>query len=161
MKEIQAATKKLVEEGLAEMKLLTKAVEIAAVAHEGQFDRAGKPYILHPFTVALMQQKETEAIVGLLHDVVEDSRFTLEDLKEAGFPETVLEPVRLLTRQKGMGYSEYIEHLCKSKNKIALKVKLADLLHNSDLSRLPAVSDEDTERQKKYLQAIQHILEEI
>ena len=134
---------------------LTKALGIAVSAHEGQTDKAGKPYILHPLEVAAKQKTYEGVIVALLHDVVEDSEYTIEDLKKEGFPENVIEAVQLLTHEKGVPYADYIKAIYR--NKIAKSVKIADLTHNSDLSRLPVVTEKDIERNGKYERALSYL----
>lgn len=136
--------------------MIQKALEIAILAHEGQRDKAGKPYLLHPIIVATEMLTDDEIIVALLHDVIEDSDYTIEDLEGAGFSAPVIEAVQLLTHKQGVSYDEYIEGI--SKNKLATKVKMADLTHNADLSRLPAVTEQDLNRQKKYKKAFDFLL---
>lgn len=110
-----------------------KSYEVQYEAHHGQTDRSGTPYIFHPFHVAEQMDDELSVCTALLHDVIEDTEITFEDL--AGeFPEEVVEALRCLTRDKNMNYFDYIRKL--RKNPIAKKVKQADLLHNSDVTRL-------------------------
>ena len=113
--------------------LTKKAMKVAYEAHHGQTDRSGVPYIFHPFYVAEQMDDEISVCAALLHDVVEDTEITFEDL-EKDFPEEVVEALRFLTRDKSMNYFDYIRNL--RKNPIAKKVKQADLLHNSDVTRL-------------------------
>ena len=113
--------------------LTKKAMKVAYEAHHGQTDRSGTPYIFHPFYVAEQMDDEISVCAALLHDVVEDTEITFEDL-EKNFPEEVVEALRFLTRDKSMNYFDYIRNL--RKNPIAKKVKQADLLHNSDVTRL-------------------------
>lgn len=136
------------------MNNIEKALELALRAHEGQVDKAGKPYILHPMTVASMQDTEDCIITALLHDVVEDSEekgFTIEYIAYHGFSLKVIEALMLLTHDKEVDYFEYIQAI--KQNEIAKKVKLADLTHNSDISRLKEVTDEDIHRIRKYAKA--------
>ena len=109
-------------------------------AHQGQTDKSGLPYVFHPMHVAEQMQDEITTIVALLHDVVEDTTYTLEDLRERGFPEEVVEVVYLLTKQKGLPEQEYYERI--KKNPVAKTVKLADLRHNSDFTRLNIINDD-------------------
>lgn len=112
--------------------LTNKAIKLAYQAHDGQLDKAGMPYILHPIHLAEQMDDEISTCVAILHDVVEDTDVTFEDL-ENEFPESVLVPLRYLTHQKGVPYMEYVERILE--NDIALKVKLADIDHNMDQSR--------------------------
>jgi (p)ppGpp synthase/HD superfamily hydrolase len=129
-----------------------KAMKIAYMAHEGQTDKSGIPYIFHSYHVAEQMDTEETVITALLHDVVEDTPLTLSYLEEEGFSKAVLEALALLTHDRSVPYMDYIRAL--SHNDIALKVKLADLKHNSDISRLDQPDEKDRERQKKYRQAL-------
>ena len=113
--------------------LTKKAMKVAYEAHHGQTDRSGTPYIFHPFHVAEQMDDELSVCTALLHDVIEDTEITFEDLT-GEFPEEVVEALRCLTRDKNKNYFDYIRNL--RKNPIAKKVKQADLLHNSDVTRL-------------------------
>ena len=128
------------------------ANEIAKRAHKGQVDKAGAPYILHPETVASFVTKDDEKIVAYLHDVIEDTPCQLRDLENAGFSSEIIKAVDLLTRKTGQSYKQYLK-LVKT-NELARVVKLADLKHNSDLSRLTHVTENDIKRLKKYQDAI-------
>lgn len=128
------------------------AQEIAKRAHKGQVDKAGAPYILHPETVASFVTKDDEKIVAYLHDVIEDTPCQLRDLENAGFSSEIIKAVDLLTRKTGQSYKQYLK-LVKT-NELARVVKLADLKHNSDLSRLTYVTENDIKRLKKYQDAI-------
>lgn len=128
------------------------AHEIAKRAHKGQIDKAGAPYILHPETVASFVTKDDEKIVAYLHDVIEDTPCQLRDLENAGFSSEIIKAVDLLTRKTGQSYRQYLK-LVKT-NELARVVKLADLKHNSDLSRLTHVTENDIKRLKKYQDAI-------
>lgn len=132
---------------------LTKiAMRIAFDAHKNQTDKSGVPYIYHPIHLAEQMEDETSTIVALLHDVVEDSSTTFNDLVELGFPDEVINALKLLTHNKNIKYMDYIQLI--SENEIAKKVKLADLRHNSDLTRLEKVNKKDTQRVFKYKEAI-------
>ena len=130
--------------------LLKKADDFAAKAHSGQKDLAGSPYIDHPRTVAACVSGEKAKIVALLHDVVEDTGVSINDIR-VEFGDNIAEAVRVLTRPDGVSYMDYIRGI--KKNELAREVKLADLKHNMDLSRLPNVSDRDIKRVKKYKKA--------
>ena len=128
-----------------------KALILAYNAHYGQEDKFGIPYIFHPVHLAESMDSETECIVALLHDVVEDTNITMEEL-EHEFSSEVIDALRLLTHDKSVPYEEYILNL--KDNPIARKVKLADLKHNSDITRLSHITQKDIERNKKYENAI-------
>ena len=130
------------------MDLLNKAIEIAATAHSGQVDKAGEPYILHPLRVMLSGSTETERICAVLHDVIEDSDMTIQQLSQLGFPAEILTIIPLLTKQQGETYEDFISRLLP--NQVACQVKLADLSDNMDLSRIPEPSEQDFERLQKY-----------
>lgn len=136
--------------------LIRKAMRICYAAHEGQVDKSGVPYVFHPLHLAEQMETEEEICTALLHDVVEDTKWTLAELEAEGFPASVLDAVRLLTREKDVSYMAYIERL--SGNRIARKVKLADLEHNSDLTRLLEVTERDLRRQEKYFLAKEFLL---
>jgi (p)ppGpp synthase/HD superfamily hydrolase len=131
--------------------LTKKAMMIAYNAHQGQLDVAGSPYIFHPFHLAEQMQTEEQTATALLHDVVEDTGVTFDQLRTQGIPETVLEAVRLLTHAEGVEYMDYVAAL--KHNPIAKTVKLADLAHNSDLTRLDSVNEQDMQRIEKYRKA--------
>jgi guanosine-3',5'-bis(diphosphate) 3'-pyrophosphohydrolase len=130
------------------MATLEKAIEIAARAHTGQVDKAGQPYILHPIQVMLRVQGEDARIAAVLHDVVEDSEVTIDDLRVEGFSSVVLEAVAALTKQKGETRIEAAFRA--SENEIARIVKLADNAENMDLSRIPNPTEKDHRRMKEY-----------
>ena len=139
----------------SEQSMFELALSIAKKAHEGQYDKAGVVYINHPLFVASLVDTQEEKAVALLHDVLEDSPYTAEELILAGLPETVVTAVQVLTKKKGQDYQQYLE-LVKS-NPIARCVKLADLKHNSDLSRLATITEKDLERFEKYKKAIDYL----
>ena len=132
--------------------MTNKAMKLAYEAHQGQYDKSGLPYVFHPFHLAEQMDTEESVTVALLHDVAEDTDYTLADLREMGFSGDVMEALSLLTHDPSVPYMEYVEHL--KNNPIARSVKLADLTHNSDLSRLPVVTEKDLERVEKYRKAI-------
>ena len=129
-----------------------KAYEIAKKAHLGQIDKAGEDYIKHPEKVASFVNSDEEKAVAYLHDVIEDTELTLEDLREYGFSEEVLKAVDVITKKKGQDYQTYLNSV--KENKLARVVKLADLRHNSDLTRLIDITEKDRERKEKYQKAI-------
>ena len=113
--------------------MTNKAMVVAYNAHHGQVDKCGIPYIFHPIHLAEQMDDEISCTVALLHDVVEDTEITIKDLAKL-FPVEVIDAVNLLTRNKETSYYEYIEAL--KSNKVAVKVKLADLDHNLDITRM-------------------------
>ena len=139
----------------AEQSMVDLALSIARQAHEGQLDKAGVDYIEHPIYVASQVDTEEEKAVALLHDVIEDSSVTAEELLNAGLPETVVTAIQILSKKKGQDYQTYLENV--KSNPLARVIKLADLKHNSDLSRLSSVTDKDLERFEKYKKAIDYL----
>ena len=137
--------------------MLEKAGKIAEKAHEGQMDKGGHPYILHPLRVMKSCKTEMEKITALLHDVLEDSDHTLEDLRREGVAEEILEALVCLTPLEGEDYMAYIERICQ--NPLAARVKYADLQDNMDISRIPQPTEKDFARLEKYKKAKVHIEE--
>lgn len=133
--------------------LTKKAMKLCFAAHKEQVDKSGLPYVFHPFHRADQMTDELTTAVALLHDVVEDTAYTFADLREMGFPDTVLEALNLLTHDDGAPYLEYVGRL--KGNPIARAVKLADLRHNSDLTRLDYVDERALARVEKYRKAIE------
>ena len=133
-----------------------KAMIIAYKAHNGQFDKSGVPYIFHPIHLAEQMNTEEECIVALIHDVVEDTDMTFEEL-EKEFSKTVIDALKLLTHDKSVEYLEYVKKI--RNNPIARNVKLADLNHNSDKTRLLSITEKDIERYNKYQKAIKILSE--
>lgn len=131
-------------------KLTREAMKIAYDAHKGQVDIVGVPYIYHPIHLAEQMNTETDCIVALLHDVVEDTDITLEQLAQE-FSNEVIEALRLLTHDKTIDYMEYIKEI--KNNPIARRVKIEDLKHNMDESRLDEITPKDRERKEKYKKA--------
>ena len=129
-----------------------KAYEIAKKAHLGQIDKAGEDYIKHPEKVASFVKTDEEKAVAYLHDVIEDTELTLENLYEYDFSKEVIEAVDIITKKRGEDYQSYLNSV--KKNKLARAVKLADLRHNSDLTRLAKVTEKDIKRKEKYQKAI-------
>jgi (p)ppGpp synthase/HD superfamily hydrolase len=134
------------------MSTLEQAISIAALAHEGQRDKAGAPYVLHPIRVMLRLSSPEERIVGVLHDVVEDTRITRDDLRATGFSEAVLEALDSVTERDGENYADFVVRAAS--NPIGRAVKLADLEDNCDLARIAAPTERDLERIEKYRRAI-------
>lgn len=139
------------------MNLVEKALQIALDAHSGQVDRAGMPYIMHPIAVAVRQKSTDAFAVAVLHDVMEDSEYTADDLRKHGIPEHIIEALILLTHAEGEPYMDYVKKI--KSNELAKVVKLADLEHNSILSRLPNITEADIARQHKYAEAIRVLKE--
>ena len=137
--------------------LTKKAALTAYHAHLGQFDKGGMPYIFHPYHLAETMPDEITAAVALLHDVVEDTGITFEKLCQEGFPEEVLIPLKLLTRQPNEDYFEYIDRI--KDNTAARHVKIADLRHNSDMSRLDSSDEKAVRRLEKYKKALKILTE--
>lgn len=137
--------------------MLNKAIEIATRAHAGQVDKAGAPYILHPLRVMISRENELERICAVLHDVVEDSDITFDDLRKEDFSEEVIAVLDCLTKRSDESYEEFIDRILK--NETACRVKLADLCDNMDLSRIENPTEEDKERNRKYNKASGQILE--
>ena len=130
-----------------------KAMKLCYEAHKNQVDKSGMPYVFHPFHVAEQMTDEATTIVALLHDVVEDTDYTLEDLAAEGFGKDILEAVALMTHEDDVPYLDYVAKL--KDNPIARAVKLADLAHNSDLSRIGEIDDKTRERLEKYKKAME------
>lgn len=133
------------------MSLIDTALTLALKAHAGQRDKAGAAYIKHPLRVMNQLQDEREQATALLHDVLEDSSLTSDDLRQAGIPDEVIQAVELLTRDFGESYEQYLERV--RANPIARAVKLADLNDNLRLERLGIVTNADLDRLNKYLRA--------
>ena len=134
------------------MSTLERAIQIATEAHKGQLDKAGRDYIGHPLRVMEMGKTEDEKIVGVLHDVIEDTGWTFEMLEAEGFSREVIEALKCVTKlSENENYDEFIERV--KKNPLAVAVKINDLTDNMDIRRLPYLSDKDVKRLKKYLKA--------
>ncbi len=135
--------------------VLEKALEIALQAHRGQQDRYGEPYILHPLRVMARVHTEEQKIVALLHDVIEDSAWTIEQLEQEGFVVEILEAVQALTKQPGEDYMNYIRRTAVTN--LSLTVKMADLKDNMDLTRCKQLKPADLKRMEKYMKARQYL----
>lgn len=132
--------------------LTKKAMRLCFEAHEGQVDKAGIPYANHPLHVAEQVDGEHATCAALLHDVLEDTAYGADDLRAMGFPEEVVGALELLTHPAGVPYLDYVRAL--KGNDIARQVKIADLRHNSDPSRLDEVTDADRARAAKYAEVL-------
>jgi len=128
------------------------ALKLCFEAHKEQKDKSGMPYVFHPFHLAEQMTTEETAVVALLHDLVEDTPYTIEDLVNMGFDKTITDAIALMTHADGVDYMEYVRAI--KENPIAKAVKLADLKHNSDLTRLDVVDEKALQRREKYLRAI-------
>ena len=135
-------------------KLTRLASKIAYKAHEGQTDKSGVPYIFHPIHIAEQMDSEESCVVALLHDVIEDSDITLEILSKY-FNDDIIAALRVLTKKENDDYVMYIKRV--KTNKLATKVKIKDLEHNRDLTRLDEVTDKDRKRSLKYWEAIRYL----
>ena len=133
------------------------ALKLCFEAHKEQVDKSGVPYVFHPFHLAEQMKEEETTIVALLHDLVEDTEYTIENLVEMGFDQAVTDAITLMTHADGADYMDYVRRI--KDNPIARAVKLADLKHNSDLTRLDEVDEKALKRREKYLKAIE-LLEE-
>jgi len=131
------------------------AMRIAYDAHQGQLDRAGLPFIFHPFHLAGQMGDEVSSAAALLHDVLEKTPLTRDSLRSQGISDEVLDIVALLTHDPAVPYMDYVQQIKDSANPRAIAVKLADLRHNSDASRYDALDDQDRARMQKYAVAIQ------
>lgn len=139
--------------------MLSKAIELAVRAHDGFNDKCGQPYILHPLRVMLSLNDELSRICAVLHDVVEDTEFTFDDLREEGFSEEVIEIVDCLTKKSGEKYEDYINRILA--NEVAMHIKLADLNDNMDPNRISCYDREYEARFEKYKIAKRKILDHL
>jgi len=135
--------------------MLEKAFKISYMAHKGQMDKGGAPYYLHPIFVALNMETEDQKIVALLHDVVEDTEITLDDLRQEGFSENIVEAVDAITK-KGEAYEVYLQKV--KANALARAVKIGDLKHNSDITRIKNPTEKDIKRIEKYKKSLDYLL---
>ncbi len=137
--------------------LTKKALKLCFEAHKTQYDKSGMPYVFHPFHLAEQMTTEETTVVALLHDLVEDTNYTIADLTEMGFPKAITDAISLMTHAADVDYFEYVAAI--RENPIAKAVKIADLTHNSDLSRLDVVNEKALKRREKYQKALK-MLEE-
>src|SRR5688572_15777823 len=131
--------------------LVEKAIGIAVTAHRGQTDKADAPYILHPLRLMCRMESDTARIVAVLHDVIEDTTVTAEDLRREGFPDEVLDALACVTKREGEEYADFVRRAAT--NPVARRVKLADLEDNMDARRLTVVTEKDAKRMTKYITA--------
>ena len=136
-------------------KLLELAIAIAHKAHAGQLDKAGKPYILHPLTVMAQMDTTESKIVAMLHDAIEDSDLTIEELVQEGFPELITNAIAAITKRDGEMYADYLLRVMA--NAIARKVKIADVTHNMDISRIANPTEKDFQRLEKYKKVLNQL----
>lgn len=129
-----------------------KALKLCFDAHKDQIDKSGMPYVFHPFHLAEQMTDEDTTIVALLHDLIEDTPYTSESLKEMGFSDSVIEAIETMTHDPTVPYLAYIKTI--KRNRIASVVKKADLIHNSDLSRLESIDEKALKRAEKYKAAL-------
>lgn len=141
------------------MSTLQRALEIAVEAHKNQKQKDRTPYALHPIRLSLALKTEEQKIVALLHDVVEDTDWTFEELEREGFSGIILEALRLLTHTDGSPYEEYIERIAS--NPLAKAVKKADLTDNMDIRRIPEPAEKDFARLQKYHRAWRRLQDEV
>ena len=134
-----------------------KAMKLCFEAHKNQTDKSGLPYVFHPFHVAEQMHDEKTTIVALLHDVIEDTSYTLQDLRAMGFNQEVLDAIALMTHDNNLPYMEYVAKI--RENPIARTVKLADLRHNSDLTRMDEITETELKRVEKYKAAMRLLTE--
>ena len=132
-----------------------KALKLMFEKHKNQIDKSGIPYVFHPFHVAESMDDEVSTTVALLHDIVEDTDVTIEELSEMGFNKEVTDALQLMTHDKSVEYFEYIKIIAT--NPIARKVKISDLKHNSDLTRLSEITEKDLKRVEKYKKSIEYL----
>ena len=138
--------------------LTMRAMKLCYQAHAGQTDKGGLPYVFHPFHVAEQMDDEISTTVALLHDIVEDTPMTLDELRAEGYPPEVVEAINALSRRESERYMDYVDRL--KKNPLAKKVKLADLAHNSDHTRIPNPTEKVRNMWKRYERAKERLQEE-
>lgn len=136
-------------------KLTKTAMNLAYIKHANQLDKAGLPYVFHPLHVAEQMDDEASTVVALLHDVLEDTDTTVNEIRLLGFSNEIIQALSVLTHDGGVSYQEYIKTIAK--NPLATKVKIADLEHNADLTRLDNVSEQDKLSQQKYIESLSYL----
>ena len=154
LRDLDAAAAELT--GFIEAWLPGRAAAIAAAAHLGQFDKSGAPYILHPMRLMVRASTREEQMVAALHDVVEDSAWTFEQLIDEGFPPSVVSALDRLTRRAGESYEDFIERVAE--DPLARRVKLLDLEDNMDAKRLAQITPQDLQRLERYHRARSRLL---
>ena len=132
--------------------MLNLAIKIAVDSHRDQIDKGGNPYILHPLRVMLSMNNKSDRICALLHDVIEDSAMTFDDLRNYGFTEELLQTIDCLTKRVGESYESFLERVLTDKR--AIRIKIADIEDNMDLTRISNISEADLKRVKKYERAL-------
>jgi len=137
---------------------LEEAIILAANAHRGQKDKAGAPYILHPLRLMMQMKSETERIAAVLHDLIEDTACSLEELSKAGYSQEILDALDCLTRRHDETYSAFIDRV--KENPLAVKVKLADLEDNLNIKRFKNIAEKDLLRLNRYLKAWQSLTDD-
>ncbi|WP_314001886.1 HD domain-containing protein [uncultured Paenibacillus sp.] len=138
------------------MSTLAKAIMLAAKHHEGQKDKGGNPYVFHPFRLMLRAMKEEDRIVAVLHDTIEETALTLEDLRHEGFGAEIIAAVDSLTRREEESYDEFIMRI--KRNPLARRVKVLDLQDNTELTRTKKPSEKTVKRLEKYSKALDMLL---
>ena len=141
------------------MHFLEKALNIAVTQHAGQTDKAGKPYILHPLRVMMKMENDEEMAAAVLHDVIEDTSISAEDLLDNGIPEKVVEIVKTVTKREGESYDDFISRI--SAYEPAVRVKISDIRDNMDICRLEVLTEKDLQRLKKYHKALKDLSESL
>jgi (p)ppGpp synthase/HD superfamily hydrolase len=137
------------------MPTLEEAIALAAQAHRGQVDKAGQPYVLHLLRVMFRVETEQERIVAVLHDLVEDTGYTFDDLRALGYPAEIVEALDCVTRRPEESYEQFVDRAAV--NPIARRVKLADLEDNMDIRRYTSLTERDLARLQRYLRAWQRL----
>lgn len=137
--------------------MLEKAIAIAVDAHRGTTDKSGQPYVLHPLRMMLRLTRPEERIVAVLHDVVEDTPWTMEQIRDAGFPDHILDALDRVTQRDGEPYEEFVER--SAGNPISRAVKIADIEDNMDVRRLDSITARTADRLEKYLRAWRRLTE--
>ena len=135
---------------------LEEAIALAAQAHRGQVDKAGEPYILHLLRVMLRMRRPEQRIIAVLHDLVEDTRYTFDSLREMGYSDSIVSGIDAMTRRPTESYVEFVQRA--GANDLARAVKLADLEDNLNLRRIPNPQPHDLERITRYVAARQYLL---
>ncbi|NGZ75127.1 bifunctional (p)ppGpp synthetase/guanosine-3',5'-bis(diphosphate) 3'-pyrophosphohydrolase [Saccharibacillus alkalitolerans] len=138
------------------MSTLSKAIALAARYHEGQTDKGGNPYVFHPIRLMLKALTEEEQIIAVLHDTIEDTDLTLDDLRREGFSDEIVEAIDRLSRRDDENYHEFILRI--KENRLAARVKILDLQDNMDLTRIKKPSEKDQKRLAKYSRALDTLL---
>lgn len=132
-----------------------KAIKIMFEKHKNQVDKSNIPYVFHPWHIAEKFSEEKNVIVSLLHDVLEDTDTTIDELRKEGFDEEIIEALKVLNHEKGEDYFSYIKKIAK--NPLARDVKIADLKHNMDLTRLDNIIEKDKKRLAKYQKCLEYL----